>query len=83
MDTNQVAQQVARSVGDHISAAGETHLGIAEATGIPRSTLMRRLAGTTPFTVAELAAIAATLGLPDFLELLSPPRSEATRKAAS
>jgi len=36
----------------------------AEATGIPRVTLVRRLSGRAPFTVTELAAVAGALGVP-------------------
>lgn len=40
---------------------GVTQLGLSEATFIPRATLIRRLQGRSPFTVTELAAIAAVL----------------------
>ena len=62
MDTNETTKAVAEAVREHIAIAGETQLSIAEVTGIPRTTLMRRLSGVTPFTVAELAAIASALG---------------------
>lgn len=39
-----------------------TTLRLAEATGMARQTLSRRLAGTTSFTVTELERIALTLG---------------------
>lgn len=60
---------VAAAVRQAIEDAGETQLGVAEKTGIPRTTLMRRLGGHSPFTVAELAAIADALGrrIPDFI----------------
>lgn len=39
-----------------------TELGLANETGIARTTLGRRLAGVTPFTVLELWLIADALG---------------------
>lgn len=62
MGTNQnFSEQVARSVATAIEAAGENPKSIADATGIARMTLVRRLTGTSPFTVAELAVIARHL----------------------
>lgn len=64
MDTNPTFhEQVARNVAAAVSAAGETTKNVAEATGIARMTLTRRLTGATPFTVAELALIARHLDL--------------------
>lgn len=60
MDTNYSAR-VAAKVAEAMEAGGWSEKAIAEATGIPRVTLRRRLAGAA-FTVAELHAIAATLG---------------------
>lgn len=54
--------RVAGSVAEAISEAGETSTSVADATGIPRSTLRRRLLGSSPFTVAELGLIAGHLG---------------------
>ena len=55
-------------VADRVVAAmqskGATRLGISEATGIPRTTLLRRLSGASSFTVAELHAIARALEVP-------------------
>lgn len=55
-------------VADRVVAAmetkGATRLGISEATGIPRTTLLRRLSGASSFTVAELDAIARALEVP-------------------
>lgn len=59
MDTDpHFPAQVASSVAAAIQAAGESTKSVADATGIARVTLIRRLTGTTPFTVAELALIA-------------------------
>jgi transcriptional regulator with XRE-family HTH domain len=63
METTTYAAQVAKAVTAAIEAAGQTQLGISEATSIPRTTLIRRLSGATPFTVAELDAIADALGV--------------------
>lgn len=60
MDTRTAT---AKRVAAAIEAAGETKLGIAEKTHIPRTTLLRRLAGVTPFYVDELHAIAGVLGV--------------------
>jgi len=41
--------------------AGVTRLALAEATGIPRPTLTRKLNGQYPLTVADIEAIALAL----------------------
>ena len=62
MDTNHhTPQRVAQAVAEAMEAGGWSEKGLAEATGIPRVTLRRRLAGSA-FNVAELAAIASALG---------------------
>lgn len=61
MDTNTYPRQVSQTVADAMTAQGWSEKAMAEATGIPRVTLRRRLAGAA-FNVAELAAIAAALG---------------------
>ncbi|WP_243061199.1 helix-turn-helix transcriptional regulator [Nocardioides sp. SR21] len=60
MDT--FTRRTAIAVQAAIEAAGQTQLGVAEESGIPRTTLIRRLRGLSAFTVAELEAIAAVLG---------------------
>lgn len=57
---NTYSEQVARAVTEAMAAGGWSEKGLAEATGIARATLQRRLAGS-PFDVAELAAIAAAM----------------------
>ena len=64
MDTNQYVNAVAQTTFKAMRAAGETQLGLSKKTGIPRTTLARRFGGTSPFTVAELSAIATALGIP-------------------
>jgi len=59
MDTNYSAR-VAAAVSDAMEAGGWSEKAMAEATGIPRVTLRRRLAGAS-FNVAELAAVASVL----------------------
>lgn len=62
MDTNtHTPTRVAQAVAAAMEAGGWSEKAMADATGIPRVTLRRRLAGSA-FNVAELAAIAATLG---------------------
>lgn len=61
MDTNTLPARVASKVASAMQAGGWSEKALAEATGIPRVTLRRRLAGAA-FNVAELAAIADTLG---------------------
>lgn len=55
------AETVAERVSQAIEVAGQSQKSIALVTGIPRTTLARRLSGASPFTVAELAAIALAL----------------------
>lgn len=61
MDTNTYPRQVSQTVAEAMMAQGWSQKALAEATGIPRVTLRRRLAGAA-FNVAELAAIADALG---------------------
>lgn len=63
MATDQIAEQVAGIVSRAIVAAGKTKKQIAEATGIPYTTLGRKLLGTTEFTFTELKMIADALGV--------------------
>ena len=63
MDTAQITQQVARSVSQAIVTSGLSKKAVAEATGIPLTTLGRKLLGTSDFTVVELALIADALGV--------------------
>ena len=59
-----ITQATSEAVAEAIESAGQTHLAVAEQTGIPRTTLLRRLTGTSPFTVSELERIAALLSVP-------------------
>lgn len=64
MDSTSYAAAVATNVDQAIRDAGLSVLKVAEATGIPRTTLDRRLRskGFSAFSVAELKAIADALG---------------------
>ena len=59
-----VAARVATNVASTIADARESLYSVAQGTGIPLTTLRRKLAGTDryPFTVADLALIADYLG---------------------
>jgi len=61
MDSPSKTQSRAASIRDAIKQAGFTPFSLAEATGIPRTTLNRRLLGVSPFNTEELDAIAAAL----------------------
>lgn len=63
MDIIGITQHVASAVSEAIDAAGETQLSVSEGAGIPRTTLIRRLRGQSPFTVAELERIASHLNV--------------------
>lgn len=58
--TTEYPHRVAQTVVSAMQADGWSEKALADATGIPRVTLRRRLVGS-PFNVAELAAIAAVL----------------------
>lgn len=76
MDTKNYAKTVAKAVSEAIKAGGKTQVEISTKTGIPRATLARRLSGLTPFTVAELAAIATELEIP-LTYLVTPTKKQA------
>lgn len=61
MDTQRYVSEVARAVASAISRADQSQVAVSDATGIPRTTLIRRLAGSSPFTTAELSAIGELL----------------------
>lgn len=53
---------IAQRVRVAMEEAGENAHSLAKATGVPRSTLERRLTGFSSFTVAEITALAPLLG---------------------
>lgn len=66
VDSIQYSTTVAKHVTAAIKKKHKTVLSISEETGIPRTTLTRRLASpeTSPFTVVELSKIADVLNMP-------------------
>lgn len=66
------AVRVADAVNAAMDARGVTRLELSDATGIPRSTLIRRLNGLLPsFTIDELDRIAQHLEV-DVVTLVAP-----------
>jgi len=63
MDTHSLDARVAGIVNRLIADHGTTELVLANETGIPRTTLRRRLSGRSNFLLVELAAIAHYFGL--------------------
>jgi transcriptional regulator with XRE-family HTH domain len=64
MATNtDTSRGLARNVSAALSAAGIAQRDAAARTGIPLSTLSRRLTGNSPFNTDELALIADLLGV--------------------
>ena len=61
--TTEVARQVAAGVVRVMQDKSISEVQLSEQTGIPRTTLKRRLSGHSAFNVAELAAIATVLGV--------------------
>lgn len=66
MDSTEYAAAVAANIQSAIKRAGKPVATLAAETGIPRSTLDRRLRshGLSPFTVREVKAIALALSTP-------------------
>lgn len=64
MADTTTAQKVAELVARRIDESGVTLTWLCEHSGIPRTTLMRRLRGTTPFDLNELDRIATALRIP-------------------
>lgn len=55
-------EAIAAVVRDLMERADESVKHLAETAHIPRATLVRRLAGKTPFTIPELEDVATVLG---------------------
>lgn len=77
MEHQTKADAVAHNVSEQISESGITVVRLCEKTGIPRSTMIRRLSGHTPFNLNELDRIAAALKV-DVDQLLSPSEQVAS-----
>lgn len=63
MVTTTTAERVARSVSQAIVTADRSKAWVAQATGIPYSTLGRKLLGRSEFNFSELLLIAEVLGV--------------------
>lgn len=64
MEHTTTAEKVAARVSQQIKDCGVQVTWLCERTGIPRSTMLRRLSGRSPFNLAELDLIATALRLP-------------------
>lgn len=63
MDTpDATARGIARAVSGSLRAAGISQRDASTRTGIPLTTLTRRLTGKSPFLITELAALASLTG---------------------
>lgn len=60
---DKLTPRVAETVTNLCDEVGESQNSLAETTGIPRSTLLRRLSGASSFKIDELEAVAGRLGL--------------------
>lgn len=60
------SQMVATRVSDLMVSSGVSTKALAESTGIPRTTLVRRLTGNSPWTLSELDLVAAHFGITPF-----------------
>lgn len=63
MDSSLYQRTLAAEVASAIERAEQSTLSVSNATGIPRTTLIRRLNGNSPFTVTELADIATFIDM--------------------
>ena len=68
---NSTAARVSARVAAQIKESGVTVVWLCERTGIPRSTLNRRLSGHSAFNLNEVDRIAEALRI-DAAELLDP-----------
>lgn len=58
-----ITRGTAQAVTEALKNSGKSQLSLSDESGIPRTTLLRRLSGASPFTVAELQRIADVLGV--------------------
>jgi lambda repressor-like predicted transcriptional regulator len=82
--SNQSIDFTADAVSKAITGTGRTKTWVSDQTGIPYSTLNRKLAGKADFTFSELLLIAETLGVSP--AAFTPPqfaRAEAAEAVAS
>lgn len=71
MDTNpsETTKRIAAAVSSALRDAGFTQEVATERTGIPLTTLKRRLRGVSAWKTSELEAVAALVGM-TFLEIV-------------
>mgnify|MGYP001766405136 CR=1 FL=1 len=71
--TTSSAERVSAHVGQRIKDSGVSIVWLCEHTGIPRSTMLRRLSGHSAFNLNELDRIAVALRLStaDLLQVAS------------
>ncbi len=58
-----LSQQVAKAIESEMARSALSLNVVAERSGIPRSTLSRRLIGASPFTLSEVEALAQVFGV--------------------
>jgi hypothetical protein len=82
MDTQPIATEAARLVGLALANADRNKKWLSEKTGIPYSTLGRKLQGHTAFDLGELYMIGVALGVSPS-DLLPPPFFPRSQKAVA
>lgn len=81
MDNSPRTAAIAANVVEAMKTREVSQNKLAETTGIPRATLIRRLNAVTSFTVAELTAIAAVLDV-ELIDLLTLANRDAEGMSA-
>jgi len=74
--SNRAAEWTAEAIKSALETTGVKKTHIAEVTGIPYSTLNRKLAGKADFTLGDILAIAEALGVSP--ATLTPPAMRST-----
>lgn len=72
MSTLDAARWSADAVSEAIAASGRTRRSLSDETGIPYTTLNRKLAGKTEFSFSELFLLAEAMGIRP--SVFAPPR---------
>lgn len=76
----ELREALARRVREAMMSAEVTDAALARATGIPRPTLRRKVAGERDFAFTELALVAVALGIPsgELFSLATPTQAVAS-----